>query len=312
MVQESDNSKKHDRVLEIYSRLLNGDILVKEDLAEEFGTSQKSIQRDIEAIRDFYSNRTVKGEGHSDVIYDRKVKGYRLISEKTTTLTNAELFAITKILMDSRSLSQEEMKILMGKLVDATLPASEKKMMKELTGNELYHYVEPRHGKNLVNNVWELGKAITRTKVVKLEYMKADGEKSIRLVKPVAIMNSEFYFYLIAYIGDNDKKHPGFPTVFRIDRIISYKITDESFLIPYRERFEEGEFRKRVQFMYSGKLYRAKFIYTGSDINAILDRLPTAKATKQKDGSYEVIAEVFGEKGFRQWIGGQENCEITG
>ena len=40
-----------------------------------------------------------------------------------------------------------------------------------------------------------------------------------------------------------------FPTIYRIDRIESYKVLPEKFRIPYTDRFEEGEFRKRIQFM---------------------------------------------------------------
>ena len=39
----------------------------------------------------------------------------------------------------------------------------------------------------------------------------------------------------------------------KIDRIRSFQVLDEHFYVPYRDRFEEGEFRKRVQFMYGGK-----------------------------------------------------------
>ena len=307
-METEDSSRKHDRVLEIYQRLLSGEILVKEQLAEEFHVNPKSIQRDIDSIRDFCSNRSVRGDGKTDVIYDRAAKGYRIVNEKLTTLTNAELFAVVKILMDSRALNKAEMTTLAEKLVEAALPAKEKKAMKELTGNELFHYVEPRHGKDLLEKMWELGKAITEHRIVKIEYKKVGEDITIRLVKPVGIVNSEYYFYLIAYIGDNDKKHPGFPTVFRLDRISKFTVTKDTFDIPYKDRFEEGQFRKRVQFMYTGKLHRAKFVYTGKDIDAILDRLPTAKAVRQPDGSWLVEAEVYGEKGFKQWLDGQGEC----
>ena len=118
-------------------------------------------------------------------------------------------------------------------------------------------------------------------------------------------MGSEYYFYLIAYIGDKDKKYPGYPTIYRIDRIISYKVTEESFHVPYRDRFEEGEFRKRIPFMYTGKLHKTSFIYTGTDINAVLDRLPSATAKKLEDGNYLVMVEVYGEKGLELWLKGQ-------
>lgn len=183
--------------------------------------------------------------------------------------------------------------------------------MSELIRNELFHYVEPRHGNRLVNKVWKLAGAVSGHHLVELQYQKANGDVTRAVIKPVGIMNSEYYFYLIAYIGDKDKKYPGYPTVYRIDRIIDYSIRKDIFRVPYRDRFEEGEFRKRIPFMFTGKLQRVKFIYKGTDINAILDRLPTATAGRRDDGSYLVTAEVFGTAGLNMWLKGQniEYCE---
>ncbi|MDO4809330.1 MAG: WYL domain-containing protein [Eubacteriales bacterium] len=305
MKVEEDSSRKHDRVLEIYQRLLSGELLVKEELAEEFHVNPKSIQRDIESLRDFCANRIVDGEEHSEIIYDRTAKGYKLLSSRNIMLTNSELFTVTKILLESRALNQMEMKSLVTKLVDACIPPKEKKKMKELTANELHHYVEPRHQKELIEKVWDLGSAVYQNRITQVEYQKTNGEITNRLVKPVGIMCSEYYFYLIAYPGDADKKHMGYPTVYRIDRILHYKITDESFYVPYRDKFEEGEFRKRIPFMYTGKLQKVRFIYKGPDINAVLDRLPTAEAKQQKDGTWKVTAEVFGDLGFQMWAKSQ-------
>ena len=41
-----------------------------------------------------------------------------------------------------------------------------------------------------------------------------------------------------------------------------------------KDRFEKGEFRKRIQFMQGGKLEKIKFKYKGNYLEAILDRLP--------------------------------------
>ena len=303
-VEESSN--KHNRVLDLYNRLLSGEVLNNNQLALEYGVNPRSIQRDIDDIREFFSNRMISGSELTEIRYDRPAKGYKLVNLKTTTLTNAELFAVTKILFESRALNKEEMKILVNKLVEACLPPGERKKMRDLTGNELFHYVEPRHQKPLIEPVWELGGAVYHHRMVQMDYQKANGEISHPLVKPVGIMCSEYYFYLIAYIGDNDKKYPGYPTVYRIDRILEYKVLEEGFEIPYKNRFEEGEFRKRIPFMYTGKLHKASFTYTGPDINAVLDRLPTAVAVKQEDGSYRVTAEVYGEKGLEMWLRGQE------
>ena len=76
---------------------------------------------------------------------------------------------------------------------------------------------------------------------------------------------------------------------------------NQEFAIPYSQRFEAGEFRKRVQFMYGGGLIRARFRYTGPSVEAVLDRLPTAEVKAEQDGSYLIEAEVFGS-GIVRWL----------
>lgn len=70
--------------------------------------------------------------------------------------------------------------------------------------------------------------------------------------------------------------------------------------------FQEGEFRKRIQFMYGGELENVRFVYKGPSVEAVLDRLPTAKAKKNEDGTYLVAAEVYG-KGIDMWLRSQGN-----
>ena len=89
-----------------------------------------------------------------------------------------------------------------------------------------------------------------------------------------------------------------------MDRIQSLKILDEHFKIPYKDRFEEGEFRKRIQFMYGGKLRKVKFQYSGFSVEAVLDRLPTAQILSEEDGVYTITAEVFGD-GIDMWLRSQ-------
>ena len=43
------------RLLEIYSRLQEGELLNKAELAQDFGVTPKSIQRDIEDLRCFFA-----------------------------------------------------------------------------------------------------------------------------------------------------------------------------------------------------------------------------------------------------------------
>ena len=56
--------------------------------------------------------------------------------------------------------------------------------------------------------------------------------------------------------------------------------------------------------MYGGKLQRVRFTYSGSSIEAVLDRLPTAVIESENEGVYTVSAEVFG-KGIEMWLKSQ-------
>ena len=120
-------------------------------------------------------------------------------------------------------------------------------------------------------------------------------------------MFSDFYFYLTAFLEDQSSfKNPGdsFPTIYRIDRIKSFRTLEEHFKVPYASRFEEGKFRKRIQFMYAGKLERIQFRYTGPSLEAVLDRLPTAKVISEDADSWTITAEVFGT-GIDMWLRSQ-------
>ena len=56
--------------------------------------------------------------------------------------------------------------------------------------------------------------------------------------------------------------------------------------------------------MYGGKLERIKFRYKGQSLEAVLDRLPTAKVLSHDENGWVVSAEVFG-KGIDMWLRSQ-------
>ena len=60
----------------------------------------------------------------------------------------------------------------------------------------------------------------------------------------------------------------------------------------------------RIQFMYGGRLRKIRFRYSGESVEAVLDRLPTAKILGREDGGYVIEAEVFG-KGIDMWAKSQ-------
>ena len=298
------NGVKSARLLEIYSRLSEGAVLKKSELAQDFHVTQRSIQRDIEDLRCFFAERHLE----QDVIYDTKLRGYRLIQATPKGLSNSEILAVCKILLESRSMRKDEMLPILDKLIFCAVPESSQKAVKALIANEELHYVEPHHNRPILDGLWEIGQAIKNQQIIEIEYERMKEPRLVRRrVQLVGIMFSEYYFYLTAFLEDKtDFENPDdlFPTIYRIDRIHSFKVLDEHFRIPYTSRFEEGEFRKRIQFMYGGKLERVKFRYSGPSIEAVLDRLPTARILSQDENGWTVEAEAFG-KGIEMWLRSQ-------
>lgn len=305
------------RVLQIYTKLTEGCVINKTEEAVKYGVNERSIQRDIDDIRNFLDEDSERTGIINTVVYDRCVNGYRLETLYKLRLTNSEILAICKILLDSRAFKKSQMAEMLDKLITCCVPRSNQKLVKDLIRNEEFHYVEPRHKSEFIDRMWDIGQAIREARYIEIDYYRTKDKAIVyRKLQPVAIMFSEYYFYLTAFIEDNEVRkdfdviNDSFPTIYRIDRIKSLKVLDERFHTPYNDRFEEGEFRKRVQFMYGGKLHKVKFIYKGTDVDAVLDRLPTAQIIDEINGIYTISAEVFG-KGIDMWLRSQgEYIEI--
>lgn len=304
--------RKVERVISMYNRLMAGEVLVKAEEAKRFKVTEKSIQRDIEDMRAHFAGDTDSGKR---LTYDRTKKGYVLAQRNPNALTNSEILTVCKILLESRSLVKEEMLPVIDKLVHSCVPMDQLQKVSKLIANEKYHYIEPHHGKKYIATMWEIATAVYEHRLMRIQYHKLKEAQPVsRLIQPVGIMFSEYYFYLCAYICQSEEnpdfpKHP-FPTTYRIDRIDDYEILEDTFNVPYAERFEEGEFRKRVQFMFGGELRTIRFKYTGLSIEAVLDRLPTAEIIDHDKSGWTIEAEVYGD-GVDMWLRSQgENVVI--
>ena len=294
---------KNQRILDIYLRLLNNKEVNRKKLAKEYNVSERSIHRDISDLRTFL----VSTNSPSEIIYDDKTNSYVLINEDNQKLNNSEILAVCKILLDSRAFLKEEMITIINKLMKQCIPIENYAKVSKLVENEKFHYMELQHKKSFINDIWELGEAIQNHYKIEVEYMRMDKKKVKRIIQPVGLMFSEYYFYLLGHIENIDKdkcfenKEDIFPTIYRLDRIQSYKVLNEHFSIIYKNRFEEGEFRKRVQFMTGGKLRKLTFKYKGNSLEAVLDKIPTAEILEHQKEYTVISAEVFGN-GIDRWI----------
>ena len=299
-----EKDMKSRRILIIFSKLSNGEKVNKKSLCLLFNVSSKTIQRDIDDIRSYIS---IENYGdYEEIKYNKKDKNYYLISKKEEQLEKEEILILIKILLESRALNKKELDRIINKLMNTLkikIDINESRVISNMIRNEQLYYKPLLHGKDLLNLLWEFSCFIYKRNVVEIKYVNLLKSEKITKIEPVAIMFSEYYFYLIAYKQNEDYK---FPTVFRLDRILEYQEQNIFFNVPYSKKFNYGEFRDRVQFMYSGKIEKVEFYYCGSSIEAVLDRLPTAtaKLVDEVKGIYFVKAEAYG-KGIYMWLGSQ-------
>ena len=289
-----ENTKQY-RLLEIFFRGLRGEDISVQKLADEYEVSTKSISRSINELKNFLAdNRELVG--NTELQYSYQDKCYHLYMDEF--LTSRELFALVEVMIGARAFSREELLELTAKLKRFTTPRDSKKL-NELIRKELYHYPEIKHDcESVQDNLWQLINCITEKKEISIDYYKMDRSFVTHRLYPLSVMFTDNYFYLIACKTDNDANKPLY---FRVDRIkhITEHRKNEIKIIP---EFDEGELRKRSLFMWPGKLRTIQFEFSGPSVQAVLDKLPTAKIIERLSGNrYLIEAEVYGD-GIKMWL----------
>lgn len=297
-------------ILYIYDELNTGVCLTRKTLQEKFQISEKTVGRYINDV-----NRYLQEErSGKEVIFESERGEYKLCQkyDDTMVLQQKDILVLTKILLESRGLNYEETHMLIKKLMHHC-DKENKSFIMRMIGNEMGNYTAPKHEKKLIEQIWDIHTAIKEQQKLEILYHRIGDDGIIenqvkkRIVYPQAVLFCEYYFYLCA---DIEGKEYDYPTIFRIDRIEDYQILKEHFRINYSQRFQEGEFRKLTQFMYTGELQTVKFKFFGRSLEAVLDRLPTAMVVQTDDDSFIIKARVFGQ-GILMWLLSQgENVEV--
>ena len=293
-------------LLYMFNELKEGRVLIKENIIEKFKINERTFYRYIKDIKEFIMQEAVEANGQligDEIISDKEKEGYILKKSRKNVLNEKEILAISKVLLESRGFVKREMEEIINRLLDNCV-CKDKEKIKHIIGNELVHYVAPQHGKQLLEKIWKISSAVKEQKIIEIGYCRLGSDGKVendiitRLIRPQGILFSEYYFYLIGFIKGKSYKYP---TIFRVDRIEELRISDDKFEINYSQRFEDGEFRKYVQFMQTGELERIKFRYTGNSIEAVLDKLPNSEIVKEDSGEYIVKTKMFG-KGIKMWL----------
>ena len=226
---EYEADKRSYRVLklfETFQKLGHGAVLDKKEFAEEMGVSERSVQRDIRTINGYLSDCG----NSSEIVYDRQRNGYRLRREDTCFLDKGEILAVCKILIESRAFSKAELKSLLDRLLHSMISKDTQKEIENYIRNELFYYIDPAHAKADLQLLWRVEEAIHHCRILHISYEKKDGTAVERRIWPVGILFSEYYFYMMGVI-DDEEGHRNFmrrgPAIYRFDRIRDVEETEE-------------------------------------------------------------------------------------
>lgn len=286
---------KQDRVLEIFFRGLRGEDLSVQKLASEYCVSTKSISRSLNDLKAFLADHRDL-VGNTELEYSHQDKCYRLYMDEF--LSNKELFALVEVMIGARAFSKMELLTLTEKLKRFTTP-EERPKLNELIRKELYHYAEVKHDcESIQNTLWQLINCINEKKEISIDYYRMDRAYVTHRIRPVSVMFTDYYFYLIAFPTKDSEQLPRY---FRVDRI--KHITEHRKTFGGNDPvFDEGLLRQRSLFMWPGKLRTVRFEFSGPSIQAVLDKLPTAKIIERMNSnSYLIEAEVYGD-GIKMWL----------
>lgn len=290
-----ENTKQY-RVLEIFFRALRGEDISVQKLADEYGVSTKSISRNIADLKAFLAdNRELVG--NTELEYSHKDKCYRLFMDEF--LSSKELFALVEVMIGARAFSRDELLILVDKLKRFTT-GEDKTKLAELIRKELYHYPEVKHDcESVQDRLWQIINCITEKKEISIEYYRMDRKWVTHRLRPASVMFTDYYFYLIAFMSEGKTEKPYY---FRLDRIKSVTEHRKKFESNDIPGFDEGELRKRSLFMWPGELRTIRFEFSGPSVQAVLDKLPTAKIIERLgNNKYLIEAEVYGN-GIKMWL----------
>ena len=287
---------KQQRVLEIFFRGLRGEDLSVQALADEYGVSTKSITRSINDLKAFLADHR-ELVGNTELQYSYSDKRYRLYMDEF--LSNKELFSLVEVMIGARAFSRMELLTLIDKLKKFTTP-EERPKLNELIRRELYHYPEVNHDcESVQDNLWKLVNCIAENKEISIEYYRMDRKWVTHRLRPASVMFTDFYFYLIAFRTDEKTDKPYY---FRIDRIKQMTVHRKKSGILDTQDFDEGMLRKRSLFMWPGKLRTIRFEFSGPSVQAVLDKLPTARIIERLGGNrYLIEAETYGD-GIKMWL----------
>lgn len=215
---------KAGRELLLFNAFISGKKVNKADFVEEHNINDRTLERDIENIRN------ILAEVHSaaEIKFDKTENFYYMQGihlHENNGLSAVEAVTLLKVLLPAKALRKDEMYGLARSLFAAVVPDERRKAVDECY-KELDAYVSPSHGNAILKMLEDLLAVIRRHLKITISYVKENGDIEKCPVIPYTFIFFDFYFYLIAFRDATDNNIPEW---FRVDKIESFKLLNEKY-----------------------------------------------------------------------------------
>jgi predicted DNA-binding transcriptional regulator YafY len=294
--KQSDRSKSQLlRVMELDRQIRSGKYPNCVAFSADWEVSQKTIQRDIDYLRD---------QQGAPIEYDREKKGFCYTDPSwylpALSLSEGELLALL--------MGTQAMRAIKGAPVAAQLETLYGKLSQMLPDNItvapelLYNEFSITSGptRTINTEVWKsVVRGLTHRRSLNIKYQRFGSSTSRDItIKPYHLASIQGEWYLFA--GSDDF---GGWRQYSMGRIIKTEVTDNSFTVP--ESFNADEIvnssfgRSRV-----GKPVTVRLLFSSEVKDWILEREwhPAQKIKQRKDGSVELSFPAHGLYEVQRWV----------
>ena len=228
------------RVLELLKRFNKGELVCIDKLQHDShweGKSEKTIRRDLDAIRAYFPDSFEVVRGNNGCYRAITEDIFKNFIDKETLSLMVQTFNIAqeKGMLESLNIEDDYKKILSKKIKES---------------NECYHFItkpyETKKGDSVL--LREIEKAIYRKNYMSITYKEREGEKEYK-IKPYKIVFINENFYLAS--ENLNKEYPF--SLFRVINILNIEIENRTF----RRNLDIEDFILSIQTPFSN--YKPQF-----------------------------------------------------
>ena len=270
--------KKVKRIIRLYDRLYTGHRIYPPDMAEEFGVSLRSIQRDLADMQEMHLPiSTVEIDKHQH---------YMLMEDARKFPACFGLAELIVVILALRMMQQYEGTGLVGYLADLAEKISDRlnqtasERAIDLKRKLYAHQMFPRNYTAKEEAVDDILTALIQEKKLKLRYQPLSSKAKTHVIHPYCLLSYKSGLYLLALI---DPPPEGSRlTVFALERVLSCERLDASFELP--ADWKPEDFLPELGGLMPGKPEKVKIEFS-PDLRVYLENLRLAEGGRLSESS---------------------------